>query len=99
MARKPSHFGSNNQPSPAGSASASLASIGSIGGSIGKLCSALAPVIVWREPTTLCLRRWLDGGRRWLPLLLLRARSEPRQAPEGERHEVGEAPIGLGTAA
>ena len=37
MARKPSHFGSNSQPSPSGSSSASLASIGSIGGSIGKL--------------------------------------------------------------
>src|SRR5512143_3019691 len=31
-ARKPSHFGSNSQPSPVGSASAAFASIGSRGG-------------------------------------------------------------------
>src|SRR5262245_23860006 len=36
MARKPSHFGSNRKWLPFGISSASLASIGSIGGSIGK---------------------------------------------------------------
>ena len=39
-ARKPSHLGSKSQPSPSGSASAALASIGSIGGSNG---SRIAP--------------------------------------------------------
>src|SRR3954464_6763494 len=34
MARKPSHFGSKSHPSPGGRASASLASMGSTGGSI-----------------------------------------------------------------
>src|SRR5881296_3335945 len=40
MARKPSHLGSNSQPSPAGRSVASFASIGSIGGSIGKPAAA-----------------------------------------------------------
>ena len=35
IARKPSHLGSYRKPSPAGSSSASFASIGSIGGAIG----------------------------------------------------------------
>src|SRR5215510_12809176 len=34
IARKPSHLGSKSQPSPAGSSVASLASMGSTGGSI-----------------------------------------------------------------
>src|SRR5688572_13907156 len=37
IARKPSHFGSYMRPSPVGSRSASFASIGSIGGSIGNV--------------------------------------------------------------
>ena len=35
IARKPSHFGSNRYAPSGGSSSASLASIGSIGGAIG----------------------------------------------------------------
>ena len=35
IARKPSHFGSNSQPSPVGSPSEAFASIGSSGGSKG----------------------------------------------------------------
>ena len=41
-ARKPSHFGSKSQPSPAGSSCASFASIGSIGGSMGSRQPAAA---------------------------------------------------------
>src|SRR5215204_3374511 len=37
MARKPSHLGSYAMPSPEGRVSASLASMGSTGGSIGKV--------------------------------------------------------------
>src|SRR5262245_2688318 len=44
MARKPSHFGSKSQPFPAGSLSASFASIGSTGGSIGKRAAPLGPL-------------------------------------------------------
>src|SRR5690349_21321777 len=36
IARKPSHFGSNEKPSPCGNWSTSFASIGSIGGARGK---------------------------------------------------------------
>src|SRR5262245_50566727 len=39
MARKPSHFGSYRNPRPSGSTSASLASIGSIGGSMANPCA------------------------------------------------------------
>src|SRR5262245_34109289 len=44
MARKPSHFGSKSQPFPEGSSSASFASIGSTGGSIGKRAVSLGPL-------------------------------------------------------
>ena len=37
MVRKPSHLGSNSQPSPSGTASAALASMGSRGGESGKV--------------------------------------------------------------
>src|SRR5688572_24083513 len=41
IARKPSHLGSNIQPPPSGSASASLASIGGMPGAMGNFASLL----------------------------------------------------------
>src|SRR4051812_32930400 len=43
MQRKPSHFGSNSQPSPSGMARASLASIGRNGGDRGRAIAAILP--------------------------------------------------------
>src|SRR5207253_8648795 len=63
MARNPSHFGSNSQPSPSGSAEASLASMGSMGGSMGKgmrTASSAAPA-ARRDPA---LRRGPSGVER-----------------------------------
>jgi hypothetical protein len=54
MARKPSHFGSKSQPSPAGSSVASFASIGSIGGSIGKPAGVPAPTGTREAPGSAC---------------------------------------------
>src|SRR5436309_1194667 len=42
MARNPSHLGSNRKPSAVGSASVSLASMGSIGGASGNAAAPLA---------------------------------------------------------
>src|SRR5262249_44593751 len=57
IARKPSHLGSKSHPSPSGNSSASLASIGSIGGSIGNRPVVMAPAYMSRY--NLCI----DGGR------------------------------------
>src|SRR5262245_56906203 len=59
MARKPSHFGSNSQPSPGGSSVASFASIGSIGGSIGKPAAGSFAMLQGDEPAS---RPRTEGG-------------------------------------
>src|SRR5262245_22431149 len=48
MARKPSHFGSNRNASPAGSSSAGFASIGSIGGATGDASASGAGAVLLR---------------------------------------------------
>ena len=48
MQRKPSHFGSNSQPSPSGRVRASLASIGFSGGVSGR--AIVGAILACREP-------------------------------------------------
>src|SRR3954464_10346579 len=50
MARKPSHLGSNRNPSAAGSSSAILASIGSMGGVVAAgVDEAIAPFVIYNR--------------------------------------------------
>src|SRR5580700_8560184 len=53
IARKPSHFGSYSRPPPAGSSSASLASIGSIGGVIAN--GDVGMDVAWKSSRALIL--------------------------------------------
>lgn len=65
MARKPSHLGSNNSPSPEGKVVAALANMGSIGGAMTKGDALIAAEYwlwalgdrLWDDPTYLTIPR------------------------------------------
>src|SRR6185503_5106660 len=95
IARKPSHLVSNSQPSPSGSASAGLASIGSIGGSKGRCIEATVPRAL-RERRADCVeqpdeqRRHDQAGQEVREPDLLeveQAKADAEQDDPGERGE------------